>query len=229
MMSILKNTLVYLRNTLMTIASLILLYLGGGYVLSRITINESHVKTGEIPIYIKTNGVHTDVVLPVRNMVIDWSREIRYGNTVGKDSTLEWIAFGWGDKGFYLQTPEWKDLKFSVAFKAAFGLSSTAIHATFYNKLQESGNCKMIMVDSSTYARLVDYIQSSFYRNVNKQVEFIPTSAIYGKADAFYEAKGRYSLFSTCNSWANGALKAAGLKACLWTAFDKGIFLKYEP
>ena len=45
------------------------------------------------------------------------------------------------------------------------------------------------------------------------------SSAAYGKNDAFYEAKGSYSLFYTCNSWVNENLKEVGLKACRWTLF----------
>jgi hypothetical protein len=50
----------------------------------------------------------------------------------------------------------------------------------------------------------------------------------YGKHAAFYEAKGSYNLFYTCNTWANQALKAANQKAALWTVLDKGIFYHYE-
>lgn len=49
----------------------------------------------------------------------------------------------------------------------------------------------------------------------------------YGDHDAFYEAKGRYSLFHTCNTWANNALKACGQKACWWTPFSTGIRYQY--
>jgi hypothetical protein len=55
---------------------------------------------------------------------------------------VNYLAFGWGDKGFYLNTPEWADLKVSTALNAAFGLSSSAIHSTFYKKLRENETCK---------------------------------------------------------------------------------------
>ena len=51
---------------------------------------------------------------------------------------------------------------------------------------------------------------------------------MYGNSDAFYDATGSYSLFHTCNSWTNNALKAAGMKASVWTPFDKGIFHQYK-
>jgi hypothetical protein len=46
--------------------------------------------------------------------------------------------------------------------------------------------------------------------------------------DSFYEAKGAYTLFYTCNTWANNGLKAINQKAALWTATDRGIFQHYR-
>lgn len=70
--------------------------------------------------------------MPVRTEYKDWSKAILYKNTRAGNTTLPYLAIGWGDKGFYLNTPTWADLKFSTAFKAAFGLSKPAMHATFY-------------------------------------------------------------------------------------------------
>ncbi len=36
-------------------------------------------------------------------------------------------------------------------------------------------------------------------------------------------------MFSTCNEWVNKGLKATGLKSCLWTPFDTGLFLLFPP
>ncbi|GJM35271.1 MAG: hypothetical protein DHS20C18_42720 [Saprospiraceae bacterium] len=179
-------------------------------------------------IYILTNGVHTDIVMPTRNEHMDWSKKIKYTNTKSADSTHQYLAMGWGDKGFYLETPTWAELKPSVAFNAAFGLSTTAMHTTFYTSLTESETCKKIMISTKQYSKLIDYITNSFQQDANGHFIHIPTDATYGNADAFYEATGSYSMLHTCNSWANGGLKNSGLKSCLWTAFDTGIFSKYE-
>lgn len=207
----------------------VLLYLGAAWCLSRITVDKEAGQPDDMAIYIKTNGVHTDLVVPVKNDLVDWSREIRFANTHLEDTcTAHYLAMGWGDKGFYLQTPHWSDLKFSVAFKAAFALSTTAIHTTFYDTLTENKSCKKIMISKSAYARLADYINNSFQKDAAGHVIKINTSANYNKADAFYEANGSYSMLHTCNTWANSGLKYCGQKACLWTPFDTGIFLKYQ-
>ena len=203
------------------------LYLLSAYILSRIGVDKEANDSKDVTIYIKTNGVHTDIVVPVKNDQFDWSKDIRFENTVSKDSAEKFVAFGWGDKGFYLETPTWGDLTFKTAFKAAFALSTAAIHATFYKEMKEDKDCVKINISKQQYQRLITYITRSFKRDVTGKVIYIQTNAVYGNDDAFYDAGGSYSLFHTCNTWSNNALKKCGQKACLWTPFDTGIFYQY--
>lgn len=206
---------------------LLLLYLAVAYCLSRIAVNKNVASKNEVTIYILSNGVHTDIVVPVTSEEIDWSNSVKYDDTRGKDSTARYVGFGWGDKGFYLETPTWADLKFSVAFKAAFAMGTSAIHATFHRHITESEKCKKILISKAEYKKLVHYIKESF--QTDDQGNFMPiaTNANYGNNDAFYEAVGSYNLFYTCNTWTNNALKACDQKASLWTPFDTGIFYHY--
>jgi uncharacterized protein (TIGR02117 family) len=137
------------------------------------------------------------------------------------------LALGWGDKGFYLNTPTWGDLTFKTAFNALFGLSTSALHTTYLDTIKESSTCKKICMSTKEYALLVRYIQNSIRKTKKGTSIFIPTNAVYGTNDAFYEAKGSYHLFSTCNTWTNRALKYSNKKACLWTPFDTGILNQY--
>ncbi len=199
-----------------------------GYGLSKISIDEEADAPDEMAIYIKTNGVHTDIILPVKTEQINWSKLIKQEQINNDSNTYEYIAFGWGDKGFYLETPTWSELKFSTAFKATTGLGTTAMHTTYYNRLQENSNCRKIMISKEQYARIISHIEKSFKKDENGFFIKIKTNAHYGYTDAFYEGTGSYSLFKTCNSWANETLKVSGQKACLWTALDSGIFEKYD-
>jgi uncharacterized protein (TIGR02117 family) len=203
-------------------------YLLVAYLLEKISTGKEATIASEVPIYILTNGVHTDLVLPIKNELKDWSKEILFENARSKDTLAQWIALGWGDKGFYLYTPTWDDLTFGTAFRAAFGLGTTAIHATFYRKMREGENCKEIEISKEQYQRLIAYIQNSFQLGENGSYVHIITNANYGQNDAFYEAVGTYHLFNTCNTWTNNALKSCGQKACLWTPFDTGIFQLYN-
>ncbi len=174
-----------------------------------------------------TNGVHTDLVVPIQSPQFDWSKEVPFSNTVSKRTDFKYLAVGWGDKGFYLETPTWSQLKPSVAFRAAFWLSKSAMHCTFYDQMKEGKDCKKILITTKQYEDLIRYIRAKFDRDENGKLIFIPTKAVYGKDDAFYDAKGSYSFLYTCNTWANNGLKAAGQKAALWTPSDFGIFQHY--
>jgi uncharacterized protein (TIGR02117 family) len=218
----------YLLYLTLSVLGFVLIYLGCAYCLSRIAVDKEPTASNDVTIYIKTNGVHTDVVVPVKNNMYDWSKEIKYTNTSRTDTTMRYLAMGWGDKGFYLETPTWGDLTAKVAFKAAFALGATAIHTTFYSTMQENETCKKTNISAAQYQRLINNINNSLQKDANGHLIHIKTTANYGNYDAFYEANGSYSMLHTCNTWANNGLKKCGQKACLWTPFDTGIFLKYE-
>ncbi|WP_207430404.1 TIGR02117 family protein [Sabulibacter ruber] len=223
-----KSALVTSGYVFLAFICLVLLYFLASFVLSRLSVAPEPNTKKEVSIYILTNGVHTDLVVPVKNDVYDWRLYVKYEHTLAKDSTNRFVAFGWGDKGFYLETPTWADLKVSTAFKAVSGLSSSAIHATFYKSLREGEACRKIDMSREQYGRLVKFIQRRFDLDENGNTIFIKTTANYGEDDAFYEAKGSYNLFYTCNTWANEGLKACGQKACVWTPFYNGIFYHYK-
>jgi len=223
-----KNILKYIGRILLSIIVLILLYLLAAFGLSRISIDEESGTTDDVSIYIKTNGVHTDIVVPTKTEQIDWSKEIKFSNIESKDTSYKYLAIGWGDKGFYLETPTWAELKASVAFKAATGLSTTAIHATYYQSMTVDSTCRRIDISKNQYSRLIEYVTNSAQLDKNGHWIHIETEANYGDSDAFYEAKGSYSMFHTCNTWANNGLKFSGQKHCFWTPFDTGIFLNYK-
>ena len=181
-----------------------------------------------IEAYILTNGVHTDIVVPVKTKWMDWSKKLPYSNLKGKKENYQFISFGWGDKGFYLNTPTWAELKFSTAFKAAFWLSDSAMHCTYYNEMKLGKDCKKIMLTQKQYQALIQFIDDRFDKDSAGNYQFIKTDAVYGDNDAFYNAKGSYNFTYTCNTWANDGLKVAGQKAAFWTPTDFGIFRHYK-
>ena len=227
-MKTVKKTFKILLKTSIGFIAFLLIYTIVIFFTSIISVNENNSETNKtIPIYILSNGVHTDIVLPLKNEIKDWSTEISYLDTKAKDSTRQNVAFGWGDKGFYLDTPTWAELKASTAAKAITGLSSSAMHITFYGNLKEDDNCKKFFISESQYQSMILYIENSFALDTSNKIQRIGTHS-YGNYDVFYEAKGSYNLFYTCNTWANQTLKAGNQKAALWTVLDKGIFYHYE-
>ena len=132
----------------------------------------------DIPIYIYTNGVHTDIVMPIKTNQVDWSKKILFENTTSKSTNFNYVGIGWGDKGFYLDTPTWAELKVSTAFHAAFWLGESAMHTTFYKAMTEGDDCKKIMLTKAQYADLVKFVDSKFDKNSAGQNILIKTDCI---------------------------------------------------
>jgi uncharacterized protein (TIGR02117 family) len=223
-----KRFLKYAGRCCIIFIALIGLYFLTAFCCSRITINAHPSNPKEVAIYIMTNGVHTDIVVPAVSTEINWTKEISYKNTLEADSTYQYLAMGWGDKKFYLETPEFSDLKLSNGLRAISGLSTSAMHTTYYKNIQEDANCRKIMISKMQYQQLIGYVLNSFKKDEKGHLINVKSNIHYDIGDAFYEAKGSYSIFKTCNTWANAALKSCGQRSCLWTIFDTGIFLKYS-
>ena len=223
-----KKIVAAILKTITVLIITISVYFLSAFCLSKILIDKEKTFGSDITIYIKSNGIHTDIVVPTNTPLHNWRKTLNPNHTISKDTTLNYASFGWGNKGFYLETPTWNDLKISTAFNAAFGLSESAMHVTYYNTIHENESCKSISLSKYQYLRLVNYLKESILLNEKDEAVNIKTSLVYGNHDAFYEAKGTYHLFKTCNTWVNNGLKVCGQKSCLWTPFEDGIFYHYK-
>ena len=195
-------------------------YLVVSLILTFITIDrKGHNETLDKAIYLNTNGIHLDIIIPKKNI----DSLLLKGINTGTDD--QYLSFGWGDKDFYLNTPTWNDLTFKTAFKALFLNSETLLHITrFQNRHKE---WKEIKISANELQKLNNYILLSFKTNEDGYKQILKNKG-YSFNDDFYQAKGSYSIFKTCNTWVNTGFKDSGLKACLWTPFDFGLLNKYE-
>ena len=169
-------------------------------------------------IFLNTNGIHLDIVIPkcdLKGVFVDG---------VKISQTDNYISIGWGDKDFYVNTPTWGDLTFRVAAKAMLMKSETLMHITKYNTIEK--DWLKVPVCEKQLALLIEYSNLSF-KTTDHRVQILHGHH-YGDNDEFYEANGSYSLFKTCNTWSNSAMKYAGLKAALWTPLDKGLLRYYR-
>ncbi|MCU0952833.1 MAG: DUF2459 domain-containing protein [Burkholderiaceae bacterium] len=122
-----------------------LAYLLAALVLGLLPVNADWRPTpeerGGVPVYLRTNGVHADLVLPVqaphdfthlfpRAALIDLAREPSL-------LPFNWIAFGWGDRGFYLNTPTWADLDAVTAWRALTAQGPSAMHVEYLRRPED--------------------------------------------------------------------------------------------
>ena len=100
------------------------------------------------------------------------------------------MAFGWGDKGFFLNTPTWGNLTFSTAVNAVFLKSPTAMHVTEYKSI--GAHWKKIMINDYQLISIEKNILDTFQLKEGKQ--FIKIEGhTYGNNNTFYKANENYT------------------------------------
>ncbi len=197
-----------------------ILYIFIALLLSYIPINPKiNQSEKNKSIYIKTNGVHLDIIIDKNDMDSLLLDGLKY------DEHNQYFSFSWGEKIFYLNTPTWGDLTFKNGFRALFLKNSTLVHLTRYTKIRK--DWVAIKVNQTQLANINHYLNNTFYVNSNQQKVLLPNKG-YDYNDDFYEANGQYSLFNTCNTWVNTGLKQSGIKSCLWTPFDFSLMYLHQ-
>jgi uncharacterized protein (TIGR02117 family) len=201
------------------ILSVPVVYIGVALILTAITVNtDPEGGTVDRTIYLNTNGVHLEIIIAASDLV----PELRKGLNI---ANANYIAFGWGEENFYVNTPTWADLTFKNAFRALFLENSTLMHLTRYTYKRPTWT--NVGLSQLQLRKMNIYILDTF-KTGEDDSKFMLSGIGYTDKDDFYMADGRYSCFKTCNSWVNSAFKESGLKSCLWTPFDFGLLNKHK-
>jgi uncharacterized protein (TIGR02117 family) len=211
------------------IVAIPLLYLLAALILGAVPANVAfHQPARGITIFIRSNGVHTWIVMPKVSAEMDWRpyalpdhlRDPRWGNA-------DHVAIGYGNREFYLNTPTWDDLSFRTAGLALIGSGSTLLHVEHVDRPRADEWQRPIRIAPEQYRRLATYIQRRFRLDPGGRP--IPVLGRgYGPNDMFYEANGGYSFVMTCNEWTGRALRAAGVRTGLWTPFEQSIMWRLD-
>jgi len=213
---LIRKIISWFLKLLTGIISLLILYLLIALILTLIPVNSDFEESDNgTDIFISSNGVHINIIIPTSN---NWIEQFN------PNKKYKYHAFGWGDQEFYMSTPNWSDLKVSTALSAAFLPSQTVIQVYGLRKTPRiTKNTRKLRLSEEQFEILSHYIYHSFQLNEENE-----PSEIFSENDEsvfykYYQAKGKYSLFFTCNNWANRGLKKAGIKNAVWAPFDKSV------
>ena len=141
-----------------------------------------------VVIFVRTNGVHTWIMMPTVSPDMDWRpiapaahiRDPRYAGN--------YLAFGYGNREFYLNTPRWADLRPRTAFAAAFGSGPSLMHVEHEWNPRVLEYQKRLVLTREQYRRLARHVAASFDRDGSGRTMPLLGRG-YGPADVFYEAR----------------------------------------
>ena len=224
-----RRALVWTLRIAAGIVALPLLYFLAALFLGLVPANVSFRQQAEggVLIYVRSNGIHTDIVMPRVNAEADWRpfsnpadlRDPRWGEA-------DHVAIGYGAREFYLNTPTWGDLSISTAVRSMTGGDTPLIHLEHVDRPQREEWQRPLRLTSDQYRRLAAYVRASFRLDEDGAPIHVPAG--YGAADTFYEGHGSFSMFFNCNAWTGAALRAAGVRMGLWTPFEQSVMWRLD-
>ena len=180
---------------------------------------------GGIPVFLRSNGVHVDIVLPARAAGISWYPLLPPRDIAEPARAGGWIAFGWGQRDFYLETPAWSDLSPRTALRAILG-GDALMHITHLSRPRPGPDIRPLRLAPAAYRRLARSIAAQFHPGGGGRPRLLPNAA-YGPDDAFYDARGHYSALDTSNQWTADRLAEAGVRIGVWTPLANGILWRF--
>lgn len=214
-----------LRAIALAIVALPLLYLVAALVGSLVPINNAWHEAAEgQTVYLISNGVHIDLILPVEAQGLDWRPLLPRRDFANPDPGAKWLAFGMGERRVYLETPHWRDIKPGTLWAAAAG-GERVMHVEWVS--DPEWHARAIRLRPEEFRRLWASIRAGFTIDANGRLQRIDHPG-YGPDDAFYRAVGRASAINTCNVWAGDMLRLAGVRTSLWAPFPQGLEWRYR-
>ena len=175
-----------------------------------------------IEIMVGTNGVHTELVLPLVTAQKDWRFDFPAADLAVPRHDATHVAISWGEREVFLNTPTWWDLSPVTVLRIVGVGGEGLLHVAHYVRPAPSGDNRPLTLTPAQYARLVAAIERSLPQGARTRYDG------YGPHDVFYEAPGEYTPANTCNQWTSDTLAVAGVRTGLWTPFAGGV-MKWVP
>ncbi|MGR9051820.1 MAG: DUF2459 domain-containing protein [Gammaproteobacteria bacterium] len=154
-------------------------------------------------IYVADHGWHTGIVIEA-GAVLSAMPGLRRAFPVAR-----YVEFGWGDRDFYRA----REVDFGLAAKALLVPTDAVLHVAVLSDPPDLGfsgsKIVALVVDADALNELLSFIRAAF--EYDRQGDFIPAGPGLYPGSLFFEARGTYHAFYTCNSWVMDALVRAGL------------------
>lgn len=174
-----------------------------------------------ISIYIYNTGIHTDILVPVRTKNWDWQQYFNLKLIANQSVSINYLAFGLGDRAYFLETYTGTSLPIVTIMKAMFLPTPSAMRVLAYQNIPQQYEIKCAIITKTNYRRLMEFINNSFQLDTQGNKINLLVDTNYG--GGFYAAKGSYSILRACNDWTAEGMELAGVKTPLWSGLSSSI------
>lgn len=163
-----------------------------------------------IEILLATNGIHTELVLPVISAQKDWRETFPSASQPFGGRTVTHIGVGWGDREVFLENPSWSDFEARTAWRIATQGGPGVVRIDHLIDPHPGPNARPLRLSARQYSELIAAIETQLVPLADGERRPILTG--FRAQDRFYAAAHDYTLGNTCNQWTSDRLADAGVE-----------------
>ncbi|GLS85811.1 urease-associated protein [Cypionkella aquatica] len=200
-----------------------LLYFAAGFAGALIPGKHADLPAGtDVLIGLARAPIHYDFLLPMSPEL-----RARYGFASNAGVPMdapqaEWLLVGWGSEAFYTSAGSYGDMKPGAVWTAISG-DSAVLHLDVAGDVSGLDGISYFTLSDAQYQALLNSLDANFRRDQTGAP--LPLGAHFNDHDAFFEAKGDFSILHPCNAWLGETLRSAGVPFGIWTPTPQAVEL----
>ena len=200
-----------------------LVYFAAGFVGAVIPGKHADLAPGtDVLIGLARAPIHYDFLLPL-------SPELRARYDFAASAGVpihapqaEWLLVGWGSEAFYTSAGSYADMQPGAVITAITG-DKAVLHLDVAGDVSRVDGIAYFTLSDSQYQALLASLEANFQRDQTGAP--LALDAHFNDHDAFFAAKGDFSLLHPCNAWLGETLRAAGVPFGIWTPTPQAVEL----
>ncbi|UWQ97039.1 DUF2459 domain-containing protein [Rhodobacteraceae bacterium M385] len=188
------------------------LYLFGAVVGGLIPGRSADIPAGDdVEIALLFGPIHVDFLLPATAQTREALQFARAGGVWVDDAGVGYFIVGWGARDFYTTTPQWADLSARATLRAITG-DASVLRVDVVQPNIAFDQLPRLSLSADQYTALLAEITATATPDAIgvEAPGHRPTSG-------FVEARGRFHILRTCNTWVGRVLRGAGVPMGAWT------------
>ncbi|MFO1204139.1 MAG: DUF2459 domain-containing protein [Tabrizicola sp.] len=165
--------------------------------------------------------IHTDILFP---LTPETRSRFAFAEAAGvpiNHPKADWLLLGWGSAAFYTTAGTYADITASAVLIAATG-DNAVIRLDALGPLPQMQNLRYLQLSEAQFQALLAQTSATFASR-----EKLAHPGFTG-TDAFFPAKGHFSLLRTCNVWLGETMRASGIRFGLWTPANWSVTLSLD-
>ncbi|MES2432237.1 MAG: TIGR02117 family protein [Pseudomonadota bacterium] len=198
-----------------------LLYFVAGFVGALIPGKHADLPPGtDVLVGLARAPIHYDFLLPLSPEL-----RARYGFAASAGVPIdapeaEWLLLGWGSEAFYTTAGSYADMKPGAIWTAITG-DKAVLHMDVAGDVSRVDGITYFTLSDAQYQALLNSLDANFQRDQTGAP--LALDAHFNDHDAFFAAKGDFSILHPCNAWLGETLRAAGVPFGIWTPTPQAV------